>query len=206
MIVVVESNFVLELAFRQEQIAAVDRIVELASRREIELAIPACALFEPFETLLRRERERNNALRSLRDQMTVLGRSAHFPDLKKDSEGFARLLAASVETEADALDDAIHRILGCAQVIPLSGDIMRESFRAREQFSFEPQDSVVFSSVDSFLNQRGRPASIFANKNSRDFAVREVKKHFGDLNCKVLSTFAAAVGVIGQRASGAERG
>lgn len=151
MIVAVEANFVLELAFRREEIGAVERIMELASNGAIDLAIPACALFEPFETLVRRERERNKTLRSFREQMTELGRSAHFPDLKKDSEGVARLLAASVETEADSLDDAIRRLLGCAQVIPLTSEILNESFRARDQFAFEPQDSVVFASVDMFL-------------------------------------------------------
>lgn len=109
-------------------------------------------------------------------------------------------LAKSVETEADALDDAILRILECAEVIPLSEQILRDSFRAREQFSFQPQDSVVFASVDSFLNQRGKGDSIFANRNSKDFAVPEVKEHLAGLSCKLLSTFADAVGVIGHRA------
>lgn len=196
MIVVVESNFVLELAFRREEIAAVDRIMGWANRGQIELAVPACALFEPFEALVRRERERNRTLKSFREQMTELGRSAHFPDLKNDSEGFARLLAASVETEADSLDDAIHRILACAHVIPLSGEILKASFSAREQFSFEPQDSVVFASVDGFLDQRGKVDSVFANKNSHDFGVPEVRKYLAGVNCRLLTTFTDAVGVI----------
>lgn len=200
MIVVVESNFVLELAFRREEIAAVERIIELARQRKIDLAIPACALFEPFETLVRREKERNKTLESFRAQMTELGRSAHFPDLKKDSEGFARLLATSVETEADSLDDAIRSILACAEIIPLSGEVLSNSFHAREQFPFQPQDSVVFASVDGFLSERGKADSIFANKNSKDFAVPGVKAHFAKLKCKVLSTFADAVGVIGHHA------
>jgi hypothetical protein len=196
MIVVVESNFVLELAFRREEIAAAERIIELASRREIELAVPACALFEPFETLVRRERERNRTLESFRAQMTELGRSAHFPDLKKESEGFARLLAKSVETEADSLDEAIRSILGCGHIIPLSAEILKNSLDAREQFAFEPQDSVVFASVDAFLAQHGKANSIFANKNAKDFAVPEIRDHFAALNCKVLSTFADTVGLI----------
>lgn len=159
MIVVVESNFVLELAFRQGEIAAVERIIELASKAEIELAIPACALFEPFETLVRRERKRNETLDNFRTQMRELGRSAHFPDLNQTSEGFARVLAKSVETEADALDDAILHILDCAEIIPLSEQILRDSFRARVQFSLQPQDSVVFASVDGFLNQCGKPTA-----------------------------------------------
>ena len=44
MILLVESNFVLELAFRQEQVANVERLIELAAQRRIELVIPGCAL------------------------------------------------------------------------------------------------------------------------------------------------------------------
>jgi predicted nucleic acid-binding protein len=201
MIVVVESNFVLELAFRQEEIAEAERILELASRRAIELVIPACALFEPFETLTRRKKERNATREKFRNEVRQLGRSQHFPDLIRTSEAVVLVLAESVETEAAALDRAILRILDCAQVIPLSDDVLRHSIQARAQFPFQPQDSVVFASVDRYVKQRGQPESIFANKNSVDFSVPEVEAHFADLQCKLLSTFASTVGVIEHRLS-----
>ncbi len=154
MIVVVKSNFVLELAFRQEEVSQTERIMTLAAEKAIELAIPACAL----------------------------------------------ALAESVQTEAAALDRAILRILDCARVIPLSDAVLRSSFRARTQFPFGPQDSVVFASADWYLNECGRAESVFANKNSTDFALAEVKAHFSGLNCRLLSTFADALGVISHRA------
>lgn len=200
MIVIVESNFVLELAFQQEEVGPAEQIIALASNRKIELAVPACSLFEPFETLVRRRKERTRTLESFRNQIRELGRSAHFPGLSGASAGVALVMAESVETEAASLDRAILRILDCAQVIALSAEIMRHSLRARDQFSFQPQDSVVFASADWYLNQRGKAASIFANKNSTDFAVPEVESHFESLNCKVLSNFVDALGVITHRA------
>jgi rRNA-processing protein FCF1 len=65
MIVLVESNFVIEFAQRQAEIADAERIVTLAENREIELAIPACALFEPYETLVRRRKQRTGTVEQL---------------------------------------------------------------------------------------------------------------------------------------------
>jgi hypothetical protein len=45
MIVGVESNFVLELTFRQEEAAECTRILTFAEQKVIQLVIPACALF-----------------------------------------------------------------------------------------------------------------------------------------------------------------
>jgi hypothetical protein len=52
MIILAESNFVLELAFQQEERDEVERLVVMAEAREVELVIPACALFEPYEAQL----------------------------------------------------------------------------------------------------------------------------------------------------------
>ncbi|MGH8241176.1 MAG: hypothetical protein ACREXP_29740 [Steroidobacteraceae bacterium] len=124
--------------------------------------------------------------------------------MSQTSEGVARVLATSVETEAAALDGAIRRILHCAEVIALSAEILRNSFPAREQFSFEPQDSIIFASVDWYLKQGAKDEGVFANKNSKDFAIPAAEDHFAALNCKVLSTFADAVGRIQHRARGRE--
>jgi hypothetical protein len=203
MIVLVESNFVLELAFRQEEVAQTERLMELAAQRRIELVIPGCALFEPFETLIRRRQERRDTLRDFRREVLQLSRSQHFPAISETSEAVAATFAKSVETEAAGVDSAISRILDCADVIPLTKEVMRHSIRIREQFEFEPQDAVVFASVDLYLSERAKAESVFANRDSGDFAVPDVEERLGALNCKLLSTFAKAVDMIEPR-KGAE--
>ena len=86
MIVLVESNFVLELAFRQRDVADAERLMDLAAQGRIRLAIPGCALFEPFETLIRRRKERRDILRDFRREVLQLSRSQHFSDLSDTSE------------------------------------------------------------------------------------------------------------------------
>jgi hypothetical protein len=151
------------------------------------------------ETLVRRRKERLETLDSFRGEAKQLGRSEHFQDLKRTAVAVAQVLAESVQTEAAALDESIVRILDCAHVVALSHDVLRNSFQAREQFDFQQQDSVVFASVDWYVNQRGKAPSIFANRNSKDFSTAKVKAHFAALNCKQLFTFADTVGIIERR-------
>ena len=72
----VESNFVLELAFRQEQHPSCDGLLGLAESRSVELLVPAYALIEPYETLIRRGNERRRIQREAHQHgIVVLGMS-----------------------------------------------------------------------------------------------------------------------------------
>ncbi|HWM66642.1 MAG TPA: hypothetical protein VNO35_08660 [Steroidobacteraceae bacterium] len=189
MIVLVESNFVVEFAQRQAEIADAERIVNLAENHEIELAIPACALFEPYETLVRRRKQRAETVRKLSDEIAQLGRSQHFADLPATSEAISRVLSGAAEVEHRALDEALLRLENCATVIPLSGTMLKTSLEARRRFSLQPQDSIIFTSVERFLIERGGAESVFANKNSADFSGPEMETYFERLNCKLFASF-----------------
>ncbi|MDE0349567.1 MAG: hypothetical protein OXM56_07660 [Gammaproteobacteria bacterium] len=61
----VESNFVLELALQQEQASSCEEILELCEGVDRELVVPAYSLAEPYETLIRRRKERERIQRDL---------------------------------------------------------------------------------------------------------------------------------------------
>jgi predicted nucleic acid-binding protein len=54
----VESNFVLELVFSQEQSAACEELLAAGENGVFELVLPSYCLGEPLETLRRRHKER----------------------------------------------------------------------------------------------------------------------------------------------------
>jgi predicted nucleic acid-binding protein len=74
-IVYVETNFVLQLALRQEEAGAADAILERAKRASIKLVLPAFSLSEPFSTLTYRALERRGIYNSLTQQLALLSRS-----------------------------------------------------------------------------------------------------------------------------------
>ena len=67
MIVYVESNFVLELAFLQEEYESCLELLRLAESQAIHLVLPAFSIGEPYEVWVRRSKQR----RELRDQLST---------------------------------------------------------------------------------------------------------------------------------------
>ena len=67
MIVYVESNFVLELAFLQEEYESCLELLRLAESQDIHLVLPAFSIGEPYEVWVRRSKQR----RELRDQLST---------------------------------------------------------------------------------------------------------------------------------------
>jgi predicted nucleic acid-binding protein len=190
-IVAVESNFVLEMALRQDEVADCERLITLAREGSIRLAIPACSLFEPYETLVRRRKQREAISQKLRDELRELARTEAFAHLGETSMTVTRALAESSEIQAKALDNAVVNLSGVATVIPLTAEVMRNAVNVPLVFSLSPQDSVVFASTDLYLKEQGQGEKVFATKNSRDFLSDDVEDWFRRYNCKVLATFAA---------------
>jgi len=190
-IVTVESNFVLEMALRQDEVADCEHLIMLARQGTIKLAIPACSLFEPDETLVRRRKQREAISQKLRDELRELARTEAFAHLGDPSMTVTRALAESSEIQAKALDDAVVNLSRVATVIPLTGEVMRNAVNVPLVFSLSPQDSVVFASTDLYLKEQGSDEKVFATKNSRDFLSDDVEDWFRRYNCKVLATFAA---------------
>lgn len=191
MIVAAESNFVLELTFRQNEVRECERLLELAEEQTISLAIPACSLFEPYETLVRRRKQREEILRRLRDELRDLARCEAYGDLEEASKSVTRVLAESGEVQASALDKTIDKILRVATIIPLSADVMRHALSLQLVYPLAPQDAVVFASVDFYMREQGKGPKYFANKNRRDFLTPEVETHFQQYECRILDSFAA---------------
>jgi hypothetical protein len=90
MIVTVESNFVLEIALRQDEVAECERLIALAQAGSIRLAIPACSLFEPFETMVRRRKQREAIFQKLRDELRELARTEAYAHLVENQDSLAR--------------------------------------------------------------------------------------------------------------------
>jgi hypothetical protein len=76
--VYVESNFVLELAFAQEQSESFQQILSLGESDKILLVLPGYCLAEPLEKLNRQERSRAELQRHLDGEVRqLLGTSSY---------------------------------------------------------------------------------------------------------------------------------
>lgn len=188
MIVFVESNFVLELAFQQEEASDAQRIVELAEARRIELAVPACAFTEPYETLIRRKKERSQLLDKLTVEIAQLARSRSFSGLVEASVAVTKALDASGEVQSRDLESVICRLASCATVLPMTKEIVVDAFGVQQVFGLSPQDAFAFCAVDSYAKVTKGP-KLFINRNHRDFLSEEIQRHFEQYSCELLPKF-----------------
>ncbi|MEM9832731.1 MAG: PIN domain-containing protein [Bacteroidota bacterium] len=198
MIVYAESNFVLELALLQEQYEACNTIVSLAEKNQVKLAIPAYSLVEPYETTTRSFKKRQAISEDVRNELRQLGRSASYGEEATALQELTALFTRSQEEERVRLQGVLNRLLNTSELIPLTSDIIIDSF-THQQNGFSPQDAVVYASVLKHLKGIKNKEKVFLNRNSTDFDDPDVQDALEDLGCKLLFRFDDGVDYIQHR-------
>ncbi len=188
--VYVEANFVLELALRQEQARSCEEILGMCGRQGLRLFIPAYSLAEPYETLVRRRRQRQRVMRDFEVEWKQLARTAAYADRAPDFEAVSALLINSAEQDATRLEHVRGEILGLGHVIPLERSVLAASTRYQRTHDFEPQDAIVYASVVSHLEgDTADERSCFINRDSKDFDDQRVVDELDRHRCKLLPRF-----------------
>jgi predicted nucleic acid-binding protein len=201
MIVYVESNFVLELALLQEQAESCKGILELCESGHSELVLPAFCIAEPYETLVRRAKDRGKLTQDLTIQAKQLGRSQAYRNETETFRSVTALLVKSGEEERTRLHSVLNRILAIASVIPLTSAVLAEAVKAESSFSLSPQDAVVYASVLHHLKGTSEELRCFLNKNSNDFDDPDIVGVLENYRCKMLPRFDAGLQYIRYRIS-----
>ncbi|MFI3197318.1 MAG: PIN domain-containing protein [Methylococcaceae bacterium] len=187
--VYVETNFVLELAFDQEQKTQCELILNLCETGKINLIIPAYCLAEPHEKLTRQANHRKELQRSLDNELVQLRRTKSYSNRVGSIQNIASLLVQSTEEEKVRFIKLRARFLKVAEIIPLTIDILREAANCEAPYDLDPQDAIVFASVISHLQKNPSVASCFLNKNIKDFDTPDIEDALKKNKCKMLPRF-----------------
>lgn len=194
--VYVESNFVLELAYLQEECECCSELLGLADSHNIQLVLPAFSIGEPYEALVRRSRQR----RELRDQLdrTIreLSRSRPYQGTTDEFQELTKILFTSGEEEKRRLDDILERILQIADVIPVGSNIIRAATTLQRSRDLSPQDAIVYASVLDHLASAPEAIRCFINRNSKDFLNPDIENELAAHNCRLLTRFADGLGYV----------
>jgi predicted nucleic acid-binding protein len=190
----VESNFVLELALGQEELASAERLLAAAENRTITLALPSFSLSEPFVRVSRGIRDRGRLLSQMSSQVIQLARSApHQPEVDVLLT-IPDLFATIDRREKDRLVNTLSRILACAKVIELDSASFQSAMDYRTRYGLEVEDAIVLAAVVSDLQSRpGGGQHLFANRNRRDFDDIELAAELSRLGCDLVWSFVDAV-------------
>jgi predicted nucleic acid-binding protein len=187
--VYIETNFILELAFSQEQAESCLQLLETTEQEKSRLIIPAFSIGECFETLVRRSKQRKQLAETVSTELKQLSRSLSYRSEITALDSITRLLISSLEDDKRRLDETLARLLSACEIIPLSKEVVMNAMSYRELFGFGYQDSVVYSSVMHHLERGIEVASCFLNRNSKDFDDPDIIEMLESKNCKLLFNF-----------------
>lgn len=188
MITYVESNFILELAFRQEDHQSCESLLQLAEVGSIQLVLPAFCVGEPYERQVRRDKQRRDVHRKLKEELRELARSSPYVGAASKLDDLTGLLIDAGDDELRSLNDTLGRLLATATLIPIDRPVLQTALDAQKTLGLSPQDSIVYASVRSGVINANE-AQCFLNKNSRDFLIPQIEEEFSTYNCKLLTRF-----------------
>jgi predicted nucleic acid-binding protein len=185
----VETNFVLELVFQQEQFASCEQILQLCESGLAQLVIPAYSLAEPHEKLTRQAKSRRELQQVLDTELRQLARTASYTTRINSIQDIARLLVQSSEEERQRFVEYRNRFLKQAQVIPLTANILNDAATYEDPYDLSPQDALIYSSVITHLRQHQPQIACFLNRNSKDFDSPDIVDELNRFNCRMIPRF-----------------
>jgi hypothetical protein len=202
MIVVVETNFIVELVLQQEQSHACEAIVGLCSSHEnLQMAIPAFAVAEAGMLLERRKGERRKLVSDLPGHAREMGRTKSLRRVAEIVEELrADLVQAELEEASRWLDLRV-RLDDEVEIIPLTGATFAETIAIQVGREIEMlPDAIVLASLKGFLEElRGRGSQVPVLFTSRDdkatstpFGSPAVLKQLDALGCTYINSFVNA--------------
>ena len=196
MIVYVESNFVLELAFLREEHESCLELLSLSESGDICLVLPAFSIGEPYEAWVRRSKQRLGLHEQLITAIHELSRSKPYQESSDEFQELTDLLLRSDEEEKRRLDDTLQRMLQMVEVVPIGLSIIRAAITFQESRGLSPQDSIVYASILDHLATESENCSCFITKNSRDFVNPDIENDLKAYNCRLLTKFISGLGYV----------
>jgi len=185
----VETNFVLELTFEQEQCSSCEQILQLCEAGQAKLIVPAYSLAEPHEKLSRQAQSRLELQQSLDAEVRQLLRTASYAGRIKSIQDIASLMIQSNEEERHRFDQCRDRLLRVGEIIALNSSILNQAAACETTYDLKPQDALVFASVMTHLQHHLPRQACFLNRNSKDFDSPDIIDELRKRNCRMIPRF-----------------
>lgn len=187
--ILVETNFVQELVFLQEQYESCEKILTLSEEGRAAIVIPAFSLIEPLDKLHRQKNARQEIQKQLNTEIKQLSRTAGYEARLDEIKELDLLFAKSIEDERKRFEAYRQRIFATSKILPLDLAVLTSSVAYETSLNLSTQDAIVYASVISELQPVSGEQSCFLNRNSKDFDVPEIRGELERLNCTMIPRF-----------------
>jgi predicted nucleic acid-binding protein len=185
----VETNFVLELTFEQEQCASCEQILQICEAGQAKLILPAYSLAEPHEKLSRQARSRRELQQLLDAELRQLSRTASYASRIKSIQDIASLMVQSNEEERHRFIQYRERLLNAGEIVALTAKILIQAASCEATYDLMPQDALVYASIIDHLRLYQPQQACFLNRNSKDFDSPDIVDELNQFNCRMIPRF-----------------
>ena len=189
MVVIAETNFLVELALQQSEAQQAEAIVRLAEEQRIGLAILAFAFVEAGVNLAKQLKRRDDLQNRLHAEVKQMARSPAFATLTAGYEDLAQRLQSFGKMHRRELAEVSRRLHAVATVIPVTEEVIDKM----AQLKLEAGDACICASVECYVRHLNGDASVFVTRD-RDFAA--VASLLEANQCRMIYGFGAAFGVV----------
>lgn len=195
MTIYIETNFILEIALLQEQWEHCKKILALCDTLDVKIAIPSYCLVEPFETLIRRQRNRTRMKEQLDRELRQISRTETNRESLSEFETITNILPRSAQDDNSRFDRVCETLLQTCDIIPLNSEILTLSGKYRQERDLTHQDAIVYTTILSELDKRRSSRNFFISRDG-DFTDQDTIDELQGYNCTLLSDFGHAYHVI----------
>jgi len=196
MIVIVETNFIIELALEQAEAEQVESIVEWAEEERINLAIPAFAFTEAYVNLALQSKRRNDFQNRLRAEIKQMSRSRAYAGLSQSPNSIIEALSSFDTEHHSKLAKVAQRLNAVAKLISVTDEVIEKIPERSDGLDLEIGDACICACVECYARDLKGAASYFVTKD-KDFehARGLLEAH----RCRLITGFGAAFGAIRER-------
>lgn len=197
--VFLETNFVLELALRQQEYSYCERIRQqaISTSPRYTLYIPQYALSEAFQRLRPLKNDRAEY-----EQYMLTQVEQHLREDDSDADAMdafkrtlATLLAERTRTQTQRLYALVAELMQEAPGPALTSDSVIEAQILAERHGLQVQDALIYACVLAKMRELPpETPKLFISRNKKDFSKPAILEELSQLNSEYIATFQSAAG------------
>ena len=197
MMIIAETNFIIELALEQAEAEQVESIVEWAEEERINLAIPAFAFTEAYVNLALQSKRRNDVQNRLLAEIKQMSRSRAYAGISQSPNSIIEALSSFDTEHYSKLAKVARRLSAVAKLISVTDEVIEKIPERRDGLDLETGDACICACVECYARDLKGTTSYFVTKD-KDF--ERARSLLEAHKCQLISGFGAAFGAIRERA------
>jgi hypothetical protein len=184
-----ETNFILEIVFAQEQANYCKNIITLCKKNKVHIIIPAYSFAEAIYRIESQIKLQENFKNELNSQTNHFSRTSQYTQQIKNFRKLDTFLTKNKEELKNRFEKCRKVFMENAKIIPFDDYTLKTTKSVEVEYDLTFQDSTIFTSILSHLQQNNTLPSCFLNRNNKDFNTPEIKSKLTSLNCKLFTNF-----------------